>query len=86
VGAVFELLNVEVDLQFLLSVRSLSQFASDEAVCRRSARLFRPNAFAGSVIVLTSLQLAEPAIAADHRFDRNEIDQIVPVISEDGIT
>ena len=32
VSSVFELLDVEVDLQFLLSVGSRSQFPSDEAV------------------------------------------------------
>jgi hypothetical protein len=82
VGSVVKLLDVEVDLQFLLSARSRSQFPSDEAVCRRSARTLTPDAFAWKAIELAALQLAEPAVAADNRFYSDEIDQVVAVVSE----
>ena len=35
---------------------------------------------------MAALQLAEDAIAADNRFDRNEINQVVPVIRADGVS
>jgi hypothetical protein len=86
VSSVFELLDTEVDLQFLRPVGSLPQLSGDETVCQPSAQGLSPDAFAWDSIELAALQFAEPAIAADNRFNSNKIDQVVTRISKNGIT
>jgi hypothetical protein len=82
----FELFDAEVDLKFLLAIDSFPQLSRNETICRCSARLFSPDAFAGAPVQLAALQLAEPSLAADNRFDSDEIDEVIPVINEDGVT
>ena len=85
-SSVFEFLDAEVDLEFLLPFGSLPQFSWDKTIRQPTAQRFSPYAFAWDVIELAALQLAKPAMAADNWFDSNEIDEVVPVISEDGVT
>jgi hypothetical protein len=74
VSAVLELLNAEVDLEFLMAAGLPSQFSRGQTVCQAIVSGFSPDAFAWKSIELAALKLAEPTVAADNWFDSNEID------------